>query len=120
MINFEEFQKLYTYVEGKKLDPDQFAESYKWKDWMRGQSIDEVGRILRCTVDIANNGFQAIKKHFKNLKQIGDMFRIPYYTLVKWSCGEREPSEAWMILMAYATVNFVDGQNVQESTCYFV
>ena len=65
MINFEEFQKLYTHVEGKNLDPDQFAESYKWKDWMCGQSIDEVGRILRCTVDIANNGFQAIKKHFK-------------------------------------------------------
>ena len=108
MIDFNTFRTLYA--EAKNYDSEgKYIMERGWQEWMNGidnADTDKISDVLRKIYIMANDGFSAVVKQYKNMRQMCRLLGIPYSTAQKWSLGKQKPASYLLMLMVYATVNY--------------
>ena len=106
MIDFNTFCTLYE--DAKACDSEvKYVTERRWEDWMNEFSdSDEIADVLRRIYTMANEGFTAVVRQYKNMRQMCQLLGIPYSTAQKWSLGKQKPASYLLMLMVYATVNY--------------
>lgn len=106
MIDFNAFRALYE--DAKTCDSEaKYVMERRWEDWMNGISdSDKIADVLRRIYTMTNEGFTAIVRQYKNMRQMCEVLGIPYSTAQKWSVGHQKPATYLLMLMVYATVNY--------------
>ena len=106
MIDFNTFCTLYE--DAKACDSEvKYVTERRWEDWMNEFSdSDEIADVLRRIYTMTNEGFTAIVRQYKNMRQMCEVLGIPYSTAQKWSVGQQKPAAYLLMLMVYATVNY--------------
>ncbi|MFR8364869.1 hypothetical protein [Ruminococcus callidus] len=78
-----------------------------WQEWMSEiADTDKIADVLRRIYTMANEGFAAVVRQYKNMRQMCQLLGIPYSTAQKWSLGKQKPASYLLMLMVYATVNY--------------
>lgn len=106
MIDFNTFCVLYE--DAKTCDSEaKYVNERRWEDWMKGiGNSDKIADVLRRIYTMANEGFAAVVRQYKNMRQMCEVLCIPYSTAQKWSVGHQNPAAYLLMLMVYATVNY--------------
>lgn len=106
MIDFNTFCTLYE--DAKACDSEvKYVMERGWQEWMSEiADTDKIADVLRRIYIMANDGFSAVVKQYKNMKQMCRLLGIPYSTAQKWSLGKQKPASYLLMLMVYATVNY--------------
>lgn len=106
MINFNTFCVLYE--DAKACDSEaKYVMERRWEDWMSEiADTDKIADVLRRIYIMANEGFAAVVRQYKNMRQMCEVLGIPYSTAQKWSVGHQKPAAYLLMLMVYATVNY--------------
>lgn len=108
MINFETFARLYA--EAKQYeDEEMYVMERGWQDWMNNLAVDEITNVLKEIYDISNRGIDAVLSRYRSLKQVSELYSIPYSTVQKWHSGAIVPPEYTVMLITYVTM-----QNAQK------
>ena len=106
MSDFNTFCTLYE--DAKACDSEvKYVMERGWQEWMSEiADTDKIADVLRRIYTMANEGFAAVVRQYKNMRQMCQLLGIPYSTAQKWSLGKQKPASYLLMLMVYATVNY--------------